>query len=267
MRHSLLTKTIIALASILFLSSCVISELKESTASTGGTEESSTTSTTTTKTTTSNDDSASTGGTTGGTKTSTSTSSTSSIETGGTKTNDSSSTTSSVETGGSEIEDDDDKESTGGTKTSASSNKQTQTIVLTPLSIGLTSSSSSKDDYIVSPSNLQVSYENMYSSGTSFMMPSYRDATNGYGGEIKIETPDNYLFVGIKFSFPTDYTYTEAIRYQVGENKRYIIDATYSVDGFSRSYSISDDIDELELLNTSKNVIALTSLEVIIIPE
>ena len=267
MRHSLLKKTIISLASILFLSSCVISELKESSASTGGTEGSSTTSTTTTKTTTNNDSSTATGGTTGGTKTSTSTSSTSSVETGGTKTNDSSSTTSSVETGGSEIEDDDDKESTGGTKTSASSNKQTQTIVLTPLSIGLTTTSSSKDDYTVSPSNIQASYENMYSSGTSFMMSSNLYTVNKCGGKIKLEAPDNYLFVGVKFSFPTDYTYTEAIRYQVGENKRYIIDATYSVDGFSRSYSISDDIDELELLNTSMNVIALTSLEVIIIPE
>jgi hypothetical protein len=263
MRRSLLKKTITALASVLFLSSCVISELKESSASTGGTEESSTT-----KTTTNNDSSIATGGTTGGTKTSTSTSSTSSVKTGGTKTNDSSSTTtSSVETGGSEIEDDDDKESTGGTKTSAYSNKQTQTIVLTPLSIGLTSNSSSKDDYVVSPSNIQVSYENMYSSGTSFMMSSNLYTVNECGGKIKLEAPDNYLFVGIKFSFPTDYTYTETIRYQVGENKRYIIDATYSVDGFSRSYSISDDIDKLELLNTSMNVIALTSLEVIIIPE
>jgi hypothetical protein len=240
-------KKIALIMPTLFLSSCAISSyINESSVSTGGTETSSTSSSHSINT---------------------STSSTSSIETGGTKTNDSSSTISSIETGGSEIEDDDDKESTGGTKTSASSNKQAQTIVLTPLSIGLTTTSSSKDDYTVSPSNLQVSYENMYSSGTSFMLPSYRDTVNGYGGEIKLETPDNYLFVGIKFSFPTDYTYTEAIRYQVGDNKRYIIDATYSVDGFSRSYSISDDIDELELLNTSKNVIALTSLEVIIIAE
>jgi hypothetical protein len=246
MRNSLLQKSIIALASLLFLSSCVVSESsKESSASTGETEKSSTTSTTT-KTSTNNDGSTSTGETTGGTKTSTSTSTGS---------------TSSIETGGSEIEDDDDeKTSTGGSKSSSSSSKTATSYVLTPSLLGLTTTSSSKDDYLVTSSNIEVSYENLYSSNTDIVFSSYASYHNT--GSLKLEAPHNYLFVGIKFSFPTNYTYTSALRYEVGDS-RYTIDATYSSTGFSRSYALKDDIDEIELSNLVTNVIALTSLEVI----
>jgi hypothetical protein len=247
MRNQLLKKITIAILPILFLSSCTISELKESSTSTGGTEGSSTTSTTTTtKTTTSSDDSVS----TGGTKTSTSTST--------------SSSNSSLETGGSEIEDDDEKTSTGGSKSSSSSSKEAKSYVLTPSSIGLTTTTSSKDDYVVSGSNIKVSFEYMYYSGTSFMMSNYIDTKSG--GKLKIEAPDDYLIVGIKFSFPTDYAYTNSLRYEAGD-KRYILDATYTVDGFSRSYAIKDDIDDIELLNISKFALALTSLEIILMAE
>jgi hypothetical protein len=134
--------------------------------------------------------------------------------------------------------------------------------VLTPTSIGLTSSSSSKDDYLVTTSNIEVSFESMYSSGSSFVLSPY--LSYGSSGSIKLEAPHNYLFVGIKFSFPSNYTYTQALRYEIGD-KRYILDATYSVDGFSRSYAIKDDIDEIELTNLINAPLSLTSLEVVLI--
>ena len=96
------------------------------------------------------------------------------------------------------------------------------------------------------------------------MMSTYIDTKSG--GKLKIEAPDDYLIVGIKFSFPTDYAYTSSLRYEVGD-KRYILDATYTVDGFSRSYAIKDDIDEIELINTSNFALALTSLEAILMAE